>query len=150
MNNRLGGSVSQYDVGADGKLSPKSPARVAAGTFAGGVAVSPDGKSVYVTFTDPGNQRRRRFAIRRRPWRRALAQEPCHGGPAGRSSGKVAVHPDSESVYVTNLVSDNVSQYDVGADGKLSPKSPATVAIDDGPVAVALHPNGQSAYVATR
>ena len=43
------GSVSQYDVGAGGALSPKSPATVATAGFANGVAVSPDGGSVYVT-----------------------------------------------------------------------------------------------------
>jgi hypothetical protein len=36
-----GGSVSQYDVGPGGGLSPKSPATVAAGNGPFGVAVSP-------------------------------------------------------------------------------------------------------------
>jgi hypothetical protein len=35
------GEVFQFDVGADGALSPKSPATVAVGVGAGGVAVSP-------------------------------------------------------------------------------------------------------------
>src|SRR5436190_16129964 len=43
------GSVSRYDVGGGGKLSPKSPAKVAAGSAPFGVAVSPGGHSVYVT-----------------------------------------------------------------------------------------------------
>jgi hypothetical protein len=42
------GYVSQYDVGPDGALSPKSPAKVAAGVRAKSVTVSPDGESVYV------------------------------------------------------------------------------------------------------
>ena len=42
-------TVAQYDVGAGGVLSPKTPATVAAGVTPFGVAVSPDGKSVYVT-----------------------------------------------------------------------------------------------------
>ena len=42
-------SVSQYDVGAGGALSPKTPATVATGDLNPvGVAVSPDGRSVYV------------------------------------------------------------------------------------------------------
>ena len=40
----------------------------------------------------------------------------------------MAVSPDGESVYVANGASNSVSQYDVGAGGALSPKSPATVA----------------------
>ena len=43
------GSVSQFDVGAGGRLSPKAPATVVTGQLPSGVAVSPDGKSVYVT-----------------------------------------------------------------------------------------------------
>ena len=39
----------QYDVGADGGLSPKATATVAAGNTPVKVAVSPDGGSVYVT-----------------------------------------------------------------------------------------------------
>ena len=42
------GNVSQYDVGTGGPLTPKTPATVAAGTNPIGVAVSPDGLSVYV------------------------------------------------------------------------------------------------------
>jgi DNA-binding beta-propeller fold protein YncE len=42
------GYVSQYDVGPGGELSPKSPAKVAAGVRAKSVTVSPDGESVYV------------------------------------------------------------------------------------------------------
>jgi len=38
-NGGLGGSVSQYTVGAGGALSPKSPATVAAGTGPLGIAV---------------------------------------------------------------------------------------------------------------
>jgi len=42
------GSVSRYDVGGGGKLSPKSPAKVAADSNPLGVAVRPNGSNVYV------------------------------------------------------------------------------------------------------
>jgi DNA-binding beta-propeller fold protein YncE len=50
-NGSLGsaGTVSQYDVGPGGVLSAKTPATVGTGSNPFGVAVSPDGKSVYVT-----------------------------------------------------------------------------------------------------
>ena len=47
---------------------------------------------------------------------------------AGATPLGVAVSPDGGSVYVANDSRDSVSQYDVGAGGALSPKSPATVA----------------------
>jgi DNA-binding beta-propeller fold protein YncE len=49
------GSVSQFNVGAGGKLSPKSPAKVTTGgQYAQGIALRPDGQSAYVTNTDSG------------------------------------------------------------------------------------------------
>src|SRR5512132_1091950 len=47
--NLLDNTVSQYDVGAGGLLAPLSPATVATAGGNFGVAVSPDGRSVYVT-----------------------------------------------------------------------------------------------------
>ena len=162
-------NVSQYDVGAGGGLSPKSPATVAAGENPFEVTVSPDGRSVYVT----NSFEQRRLPVRRRRGRGTFAQEPRHGGRRRRPLG-VAVSPDGQSVYVANsegdtspsttsaragalaeepghawpparpgrgggepgrperlrhqLLRHRVSQYDVGAGGGLSPKSPATVA----------------------
>ena len=53
------------------------------------------------------------------------------------------------SIYVTNEGSSTVSQYTVvAAGGRLSPKTPATVAAGPGPIAVALSPDGTSAYEA--
>ena len=51
------------------------------------------------------------------------------------ASGCFSVTPsaDSSYVYVTNVGSDNVSQYDVGAGGLLAPLTPATVAAGDFP-----------------
>ena len=42
-----GPGVAQYSVGAGGRLTPKDPPTVAAGTDPDGIAVSPDGTSVY-------------------------------------------------------------------------------------------------------
>src|SRR5438128_8474804 len=46
--------------------------------------------------------------------------------------------------YVTNVTSNNVSQYDVGAGGALAPLSPTTVAAGTTPFEVAVSPNGAS------
>ena len=45
----------------------------------------------------------------------------------GRRPGRGGGQPGRRLVYVANQYGDNVSQYDVGAGGALSPKSPATV-----------------------
>jgi parallel beta-helix repeat protein len=129
----LPSSVSQYDVGSGGRLSPKSPASVPS-CAALQVAVSPNGKSLYV----------------------AGGADDCIGqydvGPGGALSPKspasvdtgaltafgIAVSPNGKSLYVANYTGKSVSQYDIGPGGALSPKSPATVAAGDGPRSVAV------------
>jgi len=139
VTNILNGSVSQYDVGAGGQLSPKSPATVAAGVIPRVVAVSPDGQSVYVTngVSDTVSQYDVDAGGRLSPKSPATV--------ANRTPTGVAVSPDGKSVYVgteslnANLP-DAVSQYDVGAGGKLSPKSPAELETGIQPYDVAVSP----------
>ena len=61
---------------------------------------------------------------------------------------QVTLSPDGDSAYVTNARSASVSQYDVAANGSLSPKTPASVAAGPTPVGIAVSPDGANAYVA--
>lgn len=138
------GDVLQYDVGAGGLLSPKTPASVAAGTSPGGLAISPDGRSVYVA-----NQL-------------SISQYDVGAGGAlspktppsinvpGAGLQQVAVSPDGRSVYVVDYLGGGVLEYDVGAGGVLSPKTPATVASGTNPQGMAVSPDGTSVYVVNR
>src|SRR5205085_2648943 len=140
-------TLSQYDVGQGGELTPKSPAAVAAGGCPSWPAVSPDGKSAYLTDTC-GN---------------TLPQDDV--GPGGALTPKSpafisvasftlggAVSPDSKSVYVTGTdFSTNASavlQFDVGSGGALTPKSPAAVSAGFGAIGVVVSTDGRSVYVA--
>jgi DNA-binding beta-propeller fold protein YncE len=130
---RGGGSVSQYSVGAGGVLSAKSPAAVLGGGNWVGVAVSPDGTSVYVTSL-----------------LNAFVEQLLVGADgtlspnsevtAGSGSSGVVVSPDGASVYVTNDGDNSVSQYSVFAGGALSMKSPPMVAAGFGPEGIAIGP----------
>jgi 6-phosphogluconolactonase len=145
--------VLQYDVDAGGALSPKSPAMVEAPEFfsAGGVAVSPDGKSVYVggSLSVPGGHEHPGYVLQYDVGTGgALSPKNPPTVDAGEGAGELAVSPDDQSVYVVDLISNDVSQYDVGAGGALSPKNPPTVASAcNAPQAVAVSPDGQSVYV---
>src|SRR6476646_714235 len=126
------GTVSQYDIGPGGLLAPLVPPTVTTGpeAAAGGAAVSPDGKSAYVTLGvgvaqyDVGPSG-------------ALTLKSPATVAAGPSPLAVAVSPDGQSVYVTSSGGHTLAQYSVGTSGTLTPKNPAMVATDQGPFGVA-------------
>ena len=75
--------VSQFNIGAGGLLSALSPPTVAAGSGPEGVAVSPDGKSVYVTnLLD-----RHALPIRRWRWWQLSPKSPAAVGADPRPGG---------------------------------------------------------------
>jgi DNA-binding beta-propeller fold protein YncE len=149
------GDVAQYNVGAGGELTPKSPATVPVDPFEGAspnaVAVSPDGHSVYVTARGPNEVAEYDVgtdgALMPKCSPSQLPSNCPILAPTDGAPFDVAVNPDGHSVYVTNG-SDTISQYDVGAGGVLFPKSPPTVATDRFPAGMAVSPDGRNVYVA--
>jgi PKD repeat protein len=135
--NSISNTVSQYDVGAGGQLTAKTPPTVQAGTGPDGVVVSPDGLGVYVPNYTTNNVSQ--FDIG--AGGRLTPKTPAAIG-AGTSPGAAAITPDGRSVYVGNTEDGTVSQYDVGAGGRLvgKPTQP-TVAAGQLPQGIALMPN---------
>ena len=137
--------VLQFNVGSGGELSPKSRPRVRAGTNPISVAVSANGKSVYVTNDGSvfGGGRDSVFQYDVGP-NGALSFKSPRRANTGKYPFGVAVSPNGRSVYVVNLGNSSrhgsVSQYHVGPGGKLSPKSPPKVAAGDSPEWVAVSP----------
>ena len=133
-------------MGAGGLLAPLVPASVPAGSVPRGVAVSADGKSVYVANYGGGSVSQYDVAAGG-----VLQPKSPPTAPAGRSPIAVAVSPDGKSVYVTNqggaVAAGTVSQFDVSAGGALQPKSPPTVPAGTFPIGVAVSPDGKSVYV---
>jgi hypothetical protein len=60
--------------------------------------------------------------------------------PAGDAAVLAAISPDGRNLYVTNELSDDISQYRVGAGGLLAPLLPPTVAAGAAPVGIAVIP----------
>jgi DNA-binding beta-propeller fold protein YncE len=139
-------TVAQFDVGTGGALTPKSPATVATGNRPVGVAVSPNGASVYVTnlTSSSGSGDVFQYDVGAGG---ALAPKSPPTVATGTTPEAVAVSPDGTNAYVTNNGSNDVSQYNVGVGGALTPKSPATVAAGGSPVWMAVSPDGASVYV---
>ncbi|MGA9859294.1 MAG: beta-propeller fold lactonase family protein [Solirubrobacteraceae bacterium] len=137
-------TVSQFDIGAAGGLSPKSPAVVtAADTNAHDVAIAPDGKSVYVLASPTGSGDVLQYSVAAGG---LLSPKTPASVAAGTSPDGLAISPDGKSVYVANQLS--ISQYDVGAGGALSAKMPATINVPGASLQqVAISPDGRSVYV---
>jgi DNA-binding beta-propeller fold protein YncE len=135
-----------------------------------GVAISPDGRSVY-TAANMGSA----IAVFDRGADGALTQKPgltgcisdtgagpCVDGTNLSFLRSVTVSPDGADVYVTSEVNDAVSIFDRAPDGRLTQKpgaagcvahTAASGCVDvtalDGPDSVTVSPDGSSVYVAS-
>ena len=142
--------VSQYEIVAGGLLAPMDPPAVATDGEGMGVAVSPDGQSVYAVNYKGGSISQYDVGPGG-----ALSPKSPAAVAAGQYPYTVTVSPDGHSVYANNQLlglhmgPGQVWQYDVGPGGELSPKSPATVATGEGANSVAVSPDGESVYVAS-
>jgi 6-phosphogluconolactonase (cycloisomerase 2 family) len=185
-----GAGVLQYDVAADGRLTPKATPIVWAGGDLGSIAVHPDDTSVYVAdeYWDkvrqfdvgPGGQLSEKpaFFEPAEPGTAGLAVSPngatvyvlvsagivVYGvGPGGAlvrrtevavpSSAleEAALTPDGANLYATSA-DGRVFQFSVAADGALTPKSPAAVATGAGtsPMGIAVTPDRSAVYVGAK
>jgi DNA-binding beta-propeller fold protein YncE len=136
------GTVSQYDVQADGSLAPKSQRTVPASSQPSAIAVNPDGKAVYVTNFGDGTVSQ--YDIGPGGVLSATIPPIVKVGKLGCCTNGLAVSPDGKSVYVS---SGAVYQFNVGAGDTLTAKKPAFAADSHGPGDVAVSPDGKSAYV---
>ena len=138
--------IYQFDVVAGGTLAPKTPPTVTAGQRPSGLAMSPDGRNLYVTNSASNTVGQYGVAPNG-----ALALRRTVG--AGDTPAEVVVSPDGGSAYVTNAGQPvtgggSVSQYDVATDGGLSFKRPASVQAGNNPAGIGINPDGASVYVA--
>jgi DNA-binding beta-propeller fold protein YncE len=150
------GNLSQYDA-TSGALLPLSPAEVSTGnppTGAAvnsplGVAVSPEGKDVYVSALPFAPTAGWLLHYAAGP-DGALTLKSSTPTPALSLPGPLAISPDGKNVYVINYGGDgSLIQYSVGADGALTAKSPALVPSGPGPARLAISPDGRNVYATT-
>jgi DNA-binding beta-propeller fold protein YncE len=138
--------VWQLSVQDDGTLSYKDPLAVKTGDGASSVALSPDGKSAYVTNSGGGTVSE--FSVD--PADGTLS--PKNDTGAGSAPTQIALSPDGSSAYVANggappSTSGSVLQYKVRSDGSLAPFPTPAVQAGTAPSGVAVSADGQSLYV---
>jgi 6-phosphogluconolactonase (cycloisomerase 2 family) len=144
-------TVSQYDVDpVSGALTHKLPQTVSTGRDPVFIAVTPDGKSAYVANFDDSTISQ--YTID--PTTGALTPKTPATVATGPETDAIAVTPGGKNVYVAGLgpgfagTTGTVSQYTVAVDGTLTPSTPATVETDAGASAIAVSPDGKTAYTA--
>jgi DNA-binding beta-propeller fold protein YncE len=131
----LSPSISQYDVGVGGKLSPKNPPSLDS-CEAAAIAISPDGKNVYVACGEGLEIVQYAVGVDGTLSKKSFVEDDT-------SALDVVVSPDGKSVYAGFL---GISQWDVGAGGELSPKNPPTVGDSRLGGDFAVSPDGRSLY----
>jgi hypothetical protein len=108
-----------------------------------GIAISPDGGSVYAT--DSSIERVGQYNVGPGG---ALSPKSPATVAASTSPFGVVVSPDGRSVYVINESGTvSISQYDAAPGGALTPKSPPSFTIAGLPSSMAISPDGRSAYI---
>jgi DNA-binding beta-propeller fold protein YncE len=141
--------VYQYAVASDGTIAAMTPTTVTTGITPGAVASDPLGHHLYVA--NGGDATISQFAIGTggvlTPLTPAAAANPGVYSPGAGPSG-MAVDPSGRFLYLVNQSNGTVAQFDIAADGTLSPMTPASVAAGANPLSIAVEPSGHYAYVA--
>jgi DNA-binding beta-propeller fold protein YncE len=143
------GTISVFYPQEDGTLEVGRPATYSVGGSPAGLVVSPDNKSLYVMTAPrlpPSAASVLQFDVHQDG---TLTPKSPPSVPAGRGPASgIAVSPDGKWVYALNSGVDTISQYGVGAGGRLTALPGGDVGTGDTPAAVAVSPDGQSVYVA--
>jgi 6-phosphogluconolactonase (cycloisomerase 2 family) len=148
------GSVSQYTVGADGSLTPMTPATVNTGsTHSEPNSLIVDPTSAYLYVANAGDSTVSLFTIGT-SGALTSASTPM---ATGTFPFFVTVDPSGKHLYVANTGSStgytaagSISQYLIGTGGVLSPIGAGFVAAGMGTSSVAVDPTGAFAYATNR
>jgi 6-phosphogluconolactonase (cycloisomerase 2 family) len=128
-------TVSQYAIGAGGVLAPVGSGSVPTGSHPNGVTIDPLNQHAYVV-NFGGNPVGNTVSQYNIGPTGALTPMSTPTVPTGPFPASIVISPNSKYAYVSNYACSgpgcvaaqgSVSQYTVGADGSLTPLSPATV-----------------------
>lgn len=140
------GTVSAFAVERDGTLTPLGGPLPSGAERAKGVAVTPDGRFLYVSHgmpsdTEPGAVTT--FALQEDGTLRRTGAAVT----IGRSGAGVAVSPNGRFLYVACQGSDEVFGFSIGPDGDLAPVPGSPFLAPDFPEGAAVTPDGRHLFV---
>jgi len=144
-----GRTIRVFAVRPDGALRPLDEFD-SGDDFAKGIALTPDGRFLYVSHGTPGDEQRSRltgFALGPdgRPIRQVASK------PHGVSGAETVITPNGRFVYVVCQVSDDLFGFRIGPDGGLTPIPGTSTGLPAGdfPEGAGISPDGRRLYVAT-
>jgi YVTN family beta-propeller protein len=120
----------------------KHPTDIAVGANPKGVAVTPDGKTAYVTNADPGSALAPSGDSVSTIDVKTRTKHPTDI-PVGPLPLRVDITADGKTAFVTNNGSDSVSTIEV----KTRTKHAADIPVGTDPTGVAVTPDGKTAFV---
>jgi 6-phosphogluconolactonase len=136
-------TVSQYEIGSDGSLTPLSSPTVATDGLPFSISVEPTGEYVYVS--NWGSSTISQFRIGSDG---TLSPIGTGTVASGRDPNGVTIDHADRFAYVANLSDGTVSQYTIGLDGQLAPMATAMVPSGIAPASLTIDPTDRFAYVA--
>ncbi len=140
------GGINIFDISAEGALTPVTGSPLAAGPFPEGVALTPDGKHLFLSdFTDD--------TIRAYDVAASGALTPVAGPPVvlpGATPAGLAVSPDGGHLYATLFTDQKVAAFAIGANGALTQINGSPYPAAASAIAIAMTPDGKHLYVLNR
>jgi 6-phosphogluconolactonase (cycloisomerase 2 family) len=136
-------TVAEFNVAGAGRLTPKATPRVAAGSYAQYVVITPNGEFVYAVNWGASSISE---------YRVGAGGELLHNGTTagvgviGDDLISATISPDGKSLYAAN--DGAIYQFNIGPTGVLTPKSPANVTAGPGASNLWFAADGTSAYAA--
>jgi YVTN family beta-propeller protein len=132
-------TVSTIDV----KTRTKNPTDITVGRLPFGVAITPDGRTAFVT--NLGSDTVSTIDVKTRT--KNPTDIPVGGEPAG-----IAITPDGKAAFVANSGNFGAAPFPLGnsvstIDVKTRTKNPTDIPVGAGPAGVAITPDGRTAFV---
>jgi DNA-binding beta-propeller fold protein YncE len=138
FNEGAAGTLSIYNVDRELQALATIPT---GGDGAAGMAMSAEGRTLYVAHMMSGDVTAFRIVGDRRPTR-------LGSWPAGQGTFVVALSPDGRRLWAANAISNDIASFKVQGDGRLSSDGPPTPVNGDGPRGIVVAPDGRALYIA--
>jgi 6-phosphogluconolactonase (cycloisomerase 2 family) len=140
-------TLAAFRVGADGQLTLLNSVNSGGSTVTRGLAVTPDGRFVYVGHGAPlgaGDNVLTGFAL----GADGSLQGQVAEAPNGASGVDIVITPDGRFLYVAAGGSNRVFGYEIGADGSLAAVPGQPFPSGDFSIGAAMSPDGRRIFVA--